>query len=263
MKKAGFATRLVRMGALVAWLFRVMVPFRRLDNATPAERERVLRQAALDGLKAAGVRLEHGDLPRNPTEKGLLVVSNHVSWLDIMAVCALYPCGFIAMKEIQRWPMIGKIVANAGTVFIDRRNRHDIEPINNAIAAALNEGKNVCFYPEARTSLGNNVLPLKAALFQAAINAQAAVQPLALRYYDGGKRTEKASFAAVNLIRSVWQVVSVAEMSVRVDAASPFLAKEIGDRFALKESVESWLRAQVLQDSPNPERTQPESFQAA
>lgn len=257
MNKTHLGTRLVRVWRLLCWLLNLGSQFRQLDNATLAEREHVLRQASNQALNILNVHISHDRLPENHTSKGLLVVSNHVSWLDIMVICSLYPCGFIAMKEIQRWPFIGRIVANAGTVFIDRKNRKDIDPINTAIAQALQQGENVCFYPEARTTLGNNILPLKAALFQAAINAQAAVQPLALRYYDGDKRTEAVSFAAANLLVSLWRIVSIEQITVRVDSIPSFYPAQLEDRFTAKEQVENWLREVVLSDSPNPERVLP------
>jgi len=137
-----------------------------------------------------------------------------------------------------------------------RSNRKDIAPITAAMSETLKAGGNVCFFPEARTSLGNGVLPLKAALFQAAINSGCAVQPVAMRYYADGRRTEAVSFAHVGLIRSLWQVVSLPEIRVSVDIPPPLLPQEVQhkDRFEIKESVQAYLSAQVLADSPAPER---------
>lgn len=254
MKKSGFMKRVKRIWGLLIWLFRLAGAFRRLGNVPLLERERVLRQAALDGLAVLNVVVQHQPLTEKQGQKGVLVVSNHVSWLDIMVVCALYPCGFVAKQEIRSWPMIGKIVANAGTVFINRSNRKDIDSINAAIAQKLNEGGSVCFYPEARTTLGNAILPLKAALFESAIQAQAVVQPLALRYYDDGVRTEAVSFADVNLLVSLWKIVSIEQIEVRVDVFEPLVDTENMDRFAIKDKVENLIREAVLRDSPNPER---------
>lgn len=254
MTKTNFFIRLKRIFRLIIWLFMSAKQFRRLDNTTPEQREQVLRQSALNGLKILNITLQHTTLPEKPNNKGLLIVSNHISWVDIMAVCALYPCGFIAMKEILSWPIIGKIIKNAGTVFIDRSNRKEIDPINAAITEKLNQGANVCFFPEARTTLGNNILPLKAALFQAAINGEAAVQPLALRYYNQNQRTEQVSFAHINLIVSIWRIVSIPNITVKIDVGTPFIPDSNADRFTVKEQVETFLSSIILSDSPNPER---------
>lgn len=263
MNKTPFFTRLLRIAALIGWLFELFWRLRKLDHATAAEREQLLRQSAQKVLRITGVRLEEsGSRQERNGNIGRLIVSNHISWLDIMVVCALYPCGFIAMKEIRSWPLIGKVVANAGTVFIDRRNRKDIEPINTAIAEQLGQGLDVCFYPEARTTLGNNIVPLKAALFQAAIISGAPVQALALRYYDSqNRRTEAVSFAGCNLLQSVWRIVSQPEITIRVSHAEPILPQALpaADRFVIKEAVETFLKTEVLADSPNPERVLPEN----
>lgn len=247
MNTARFATRLARLWALLRWLISLKAQFRRLSHATASEREHILRAAAQRGLDALNIRIQADLAPEYSSPKGYLLVSNHVSWLDILVVCALYPCGFIAKQEIKYWPIIGKMVADAGTVFINRQNRRDVAPINAAMAQALRQGQNVCFYPESRTSLGHNVLPLKAALFQAAIDAQTAVLPLALRYYDGQQRTDKVSFAHINLWQSVWQIVSIDTLTVRVNIAQPFDAAAIGNRFAIKDTVQTWLQTQIAE----------------
>lgn len=262
MNTTGLFTRLRRLTALTGWLFGLVWRFRHLDHATPEAREQLLRQCSRKALDIIGVHIEeNGGGHAHSGAIGRLVVANHVSWLDIMVVCALYPSAFIAMKEIRSWPIIGKVVANADAVFIDRSNRKDIDPINAAIAHKLAEGRNVCFYPEARTTLGNNILPLKAALFQAAIISGAPVQALALRYYDHrGQRTEAVSFAGRNLLQSVWRTLSLPAIRVRVDHAEPLWPQALpdADRFVLKEAVETFLRTHVLADSPHPERILPD-----
>ena len=253
--KTRFFTRFIRIFRLIGWFFATAARLRRLDGFTLAERNRILRDASARCLQLLNVRV---DAPNPPPEYSgsLLVTPNHISWLDIFVVSLFYPSSFIAMKELAGWPLIGAAVRNAGTVFIDRSNRKDIDPITAAMSETLKAGGNVCFFPEARTSLGNGVLPLKAALFQAAINSGCAVQPVAMRYYADGSRTEAVSFAHVGLIRSLWQVVSLPEIRVSVDIPPPLLPQEVQhkDRFEIKESVQAYLSAQVLADSPAPER---------
>lgn len=253
MTKTSLLTRLRRVFLLLRWLLSLSARFCYLDKVSLSDREAVMRHAALDALAILNVRFDAQRLPENLNEKGRLVVANHVSWLDVLVISAILPSGFIAMKEILSWPVIGKMVKNAGTVFIDRSNRKEVDPINEAIVAQLNTGANVCFFPEARTTLGNNILPLKAALFQAAINAQAAIQPFALRYYHDEQRTEKVSFHQVNLLRSLWHILSLPEIQVKVEVFSPFLPSS-NDRFVIKDEVEVLLREVVLRDSPNPNR---------
>lgn len=253
MMKNSISTRLMRIGRLLIWLWQTGKRLRQLDNATQSERETALREMGQACLNVLNVKME---VQHFQAASGVLVVANHVSWLDIFVLSSLYPSSFIAMKEIQNWPIIGKMVRNAGAVFIDRSNRRDIDPINAAISHTLEKGGNVCFFPEARTTLGNNILPLKAALFQAAINSQAGVLPVAMRYYSSGQRTEETSFSGVNLLVSLWKIVSLPEIMVRVDCGDSFVPTQ--DRFATKDYVEQFLREHVLADSPNSERVLPE-----
>lgn len=235
-----------RVLRLAGWLAATGVRLRGLARLPEEKRLAVLREMGAGCLKILNVRVRASPAPE--TVRGTLVAANHVSWLDIFVLVSLYPGGFIAMKELRGWPLIGRMIANAGTVFIDRGNRKDADTVNTAIVQALRAGRNVCFFPEARTSSGSAVLPLKAALFESAVRARAPVQAVALRYYDvSGARTERVSFAGINLFRSLWRILRLRETRVRADFAAPMLPE--GDRFALKERVQDYLTGTVTADS--------------
>lgn len=241
-----------RLIKLLIWLGKIGFKLRALDNAPTAQRQATLQQMGSSLLDVLHIKIEHAPTPRHP--KGALVVANHISWLDIFVLSALYPSSFIAAKELRHWFVIGKMIANAGTVFIDRSNRKDIDPINLAIAERLQAHENVCFFPEAKTSLGNSVLPLKAALFQAAINAQADVQAVALRYYANGQRTERVSFSGTNFFITLWRILSLPEIVVRADFSPTITPHAEHDRFALKDQAEAFMKHVVESDSPDPTR---------
>lgn len=260
--KNSILTRLARIFHLLGWLYQTGKRLRSLDNATQEQRERALSEMGADCLKVLNVRVDvNRSQPENAQQRGLLVVANHVSWLDIFVISMLYPSSFIAMKEIRTWPVIGRMVSNAGAVYIDRSSRKDIDVINASISQVLEQNGNVCFFPEARTTLGNGILPLKAALFQAALNSNAPVQPLALRYYDEDVRTSAVSFAGVNLIRSLWQIVSIPHIKIKVDIGAHILPASLPepDRFLMKDKVQEYLSPIVLSDSPAPELILPEN----
>lgn len=242
-----------RIGRLLMWLLGACWQFRHLDNALPETRQKLLRDTAAKGLAILNMNVDRAAQSTPPN--GVLVVANHVSWLDILAIMAHFPVGFIAAKELKNWFIVGKMIENAGTVFIDRNNRKDIEPINATIAAHLQAGKNVCFFPEARTSLGNGVLPLKAALFQAALNADAPVQALALRYYDEqNQRTTQITFSDTNFFVSLWRIARLPEIRLQINESELFEPHKLPecDRFVLKDLAQNYLREVVLSDSPNP-----------
>ncbi|GAA5172642.1 lysophospholipid acyltransferase family protein [Viridibacterium curvum] len=113
-----------------------------------------------------------------------LVVCNHISWLDIFVISACIPAHFVCKIEIRRWPVIGWLVAAAGTVFIDRSSRAGAARTMQALSASLKQGESVVFFPEGTTTDGSVLLPFNAALFEAASLTGAPVSPLSLRYLD-------------------------------------------------------------------------------
>ena len=189
------------------------------------------------------------------TKEAVILISNHQSNVDIPALLGYLPLdfSFIAKKEISDWPVLGKMGKNAGTVFINRNSRRDVEPINQAICAALKAGQNVSFFPEARTSSGLGILPFKAALFQSAIDAKAPIQAVTLRYYDDeGQRTDLPSYAEVNLFQSLWRIVSMKKIRIRLDFSPQYKPTDMPDkdRYALKDIAETAIGEIVASDSP-------------
>ena len=114
-----------------------------------------------------------------------MIVSNHVSWLDIFVINALHPSHFVAKSEIRDWPVLGWLADKGGTVFIARGNRRELRHIFKGMVAALQAGQRVAFFPEGTTAAPGTVLPFHANLFEAAVDAGVPVQPFALRYLDG------------------------------------------------------------------------------
>jgi 1-acyl-sn-glycerol-3-phosphate acyltransferase len=157
-------------------------------------------------LEVMGIGLElRGSLQSAP----VLLVSNHVSWLDILAVDAVRPARFVSKADVRRWPLLGFMVACGGTLFIERERKRDALRVVHQVAAALRDGATVAVFPEGTTGAGPALLPFHANLLQAAISTGTPVQPVALRYADAG-----AAFSAAplylddtTLLQSVWQVV--------------------------------------------------------
>jgi len=117
----------------------------------------------------------------------------------------------------------------------------------------LKAGQNVSFFPEARTSSGLGILPFKAALFQSAIDAKAPIQAVTLRYYDGeGQRTDLPSYAEVNLFQSLWRIVSMKKIRIRLDFSPQYKPTDMPDkdRYALKDIAEKAIGEIVASDSP-------------
>jgi 1-acyl-sn-glycerol-3-phosphate acyltransferase len=147
-----------------------------------------------------------------------LIVSNHVSWLDIWVLDSVVPVRFVAKSDIRRWPLVGFLVSGAGTIFIERGRRHDTARTNRAIVEALTRGEYVAMFPEGATTDGTAVKTFHASLFQPALGAGARVVAVALRYVNpDGKVNRDASYVDG---RSLWQ-------SVRLILAHRFVCAEL------------------------------------
>ena len=145
-------------------------------------RKRLVRRWSARLLAICRVRVDH--LPGAAPLEHALIVANHISWLDIFVINALHPCRFVAKAEIRAWPVLGWLVAQAGTVFIARGNRRDLRHIFKGLVDALGQGQRVAFFPEGTTASQGQLLPFHANLFEAAIDAGVPVQPYALAYVD-------------------------------------------------------------------------------
>ncbi len=145
----------------------------------------------------------HGSPPSGhvPT----LIVSNHVSWLDVWVLDSVVPVRFVAKSDIRRWPLIGFLVSGAGTIFIARGRLQDTARTNRAIVEALTRGEHVAMFPEGVTTDGTEVKPFHASLLQPALVAGARVVVAALRYVNrDGSVNLDASYTGE---RSLWESV--------------------------------------------------------
>jgi len=132
-------------------------------------------------LRALGVKLE-ADLTH--VVPGVLLVANHISWIDILVINAVLPVAFVSKEEIRRWPVIGRLAAKNDTVFLRRGSRGHARIINVQIAEILAQGKHVAVFPEGTTTDGRSLLNFHAALLQPALAAGRPVLPAAISYWE-------------------------------------------------------------------------------
>ena len=195
--------------------------------------ERLRRVAWWSGkfLRLLGIELASHGAPR---PGATLVVSNHVSWLDILAINAVHPVRFVSKADVRHWPLVGSLVAAAGTLFIERERKRDALRVVHQIADALRSGASVAVFPEGTTGAGPVLLPFHANLLQAAISTGTAMQPVALRYADACAAFSAAPLylGETSLLRSVWQVACADALVAHVTALTAIEA-DAGDRRAL------------------------------
>ena len=222
-------------------------------------RKREVEHWSLQLLSFLGVRLFLHGTPPVLGERALMIVANHVSWLDIFAINAIIPARFVAKAEVRRWPVVGWLCARAGTLFIERTRRNHTTRINEAVGAALAAGEVFAVFPEGTTTDGSMLLKFHASLLEPALAVGAAVQPVALRYErtDGTLCTE----CAYDGDKSVWQtllgITSQREILVHVCFLKRLYPEERHRRDLARESREAILRTlfpeahdSVLQSPP-------------
>ncbi|MBY4898106.1 1-acyl-sn-glycerol-3-phosphate acyltransferase [Cupriavidus sp. AU9028] len=116
--------------------------------------------------------------------QGVMLVANHISWLDIFVIHSCQPARFVAKSEIRRWPVVGWLCEKTGTLFIERGRKRDAHRVLHDLVACMRHGDQVCVFPEGTTSDGLTVLPFHANLMQAPVAGDLPVLPLGLRYRD-------------------------------------------------------------------------------
>ena len=143
-------------------------------------------------LRIFGIRLDiRGELPPGPC----LIVANHISWMDIVLLHALWPMSLVAKAEIRKWPLVGALAALAGTLFIKRGSEDSRRRINRRMSALLKRGGRVGIFPEAGINVEHGVGKFHARLFASAIRADVPVVPIAIRYDRGGDLHDVMIFA--------------------------------------------------------------------
>lgn len=212
--------RLLRLaGHLLRGLWTIVWRFPRLATA----QRNALVQAWASGLLArVGVQLEVRGTP--PANGPVLLVANHLSWLDIPVLHAARHCRFISKSDIDAWPLVATLARAAGTLFIDRSSRRDTLRIVGLMSEALRQRDVLAVFPEGTTGDGGAMLPFRANLLEAAIAADAPVQPLGLRFIDPATGLDSAApiYAGdTTLWTSVWRTLSAPALIARVEYGAP------------------------------------------
>ncbi|WP_157695111.1 lysophospholipid acyltransferase family protein [Nakamurella panacisegetis] len=174
-------------------------------------------------LRAVGVRLSVHGAPRSGPS---LVVGNHVSWLDILALSASAPMRMVAKSEVARWPLIGRSAARTGTLFLERKRLRELPQAVADMTAALRSGSRVQVFPEATTRCGGALDRFHRAPFQAAINAGVVISPVTVQYLDGDDAgiTSAAFVGDETLASSVRRVLRTPRTTVQVHWLRPIPA---------------------------------------
>lgn len=215
------ATGLMLLGAALAVVFALL---------WRSARNQLARMWFRTLLRAFGIRfvVRGGPAP----QAGSLVVGNHVSWLDVIAMMAVCPMRVLAKTEVRSWPVIGLLAGRVGTLYIDRERLTALPEAVRTIADALRGGAVVGAFPEGTTWCGMAAGTYRPAVFQAAVDAGVAVQPMALRFTtrSGAIATSAAFVGEDTLLKSVLAVAREPELVVELTVLPEIDAAAVGDR---------------------------------
>lgn len=208
-------------------------------------RERLLRWVLGTALRAAGVRLEvSGASGLRPDDgSGALVVANHLSWIDVLALGAVTPVTMLAKREVADWPVIGPLATLVGTMFVDREGLRMLPGVVDETARALRDGALVGVFPEATTWCGAGCGDFRRAPFQAAIDARVPVRPvsIALRTPDGRPTTAASFVGDQTLGDSLSRVLRMPGLVCAVTVGD--VLEPSGDRRAMARRASAVVRA--------------------
>jgi len=226
----------------------VMTRFPALDAAGRQQR---IQWWSAKLLRTMGLALRASGTPR---PGATLLVANHVSWLDIAAIHAVAPhARFVSKADVLAWPLLGWLIRNAGTLFIERERKRDALRVVHQIAESLQAGETVAVFPEGTTTDGRALLPFHANLLHAAVTTGTPVQPVALRYADAAHAISPAAeyIGDTSLLQSLWRVASARGLAVHVE-----LLPAQGTRHADRRALALVLREQIAARIPGAAGTQ-------
>ncbi|MHB1606057.1 MAG: lysophospholipid acyltransferase family protein [Leptospirales bacterium] len=180
------------------------------------------------------IKIHHQGCLIDPSSGPYLIVSNHVSWLDPVAICSIRPASFVSKAEISRIPVLGHLARRGGTVFLDRGSFRSLGTVSRKMEALIGEGKSVALFPEGKTTLGSDVLPFAPALFETACRARIPVLPVAIRYTRNNGKELALSAAFVegkSFFSSFQSILSDEDLEITLSWTPPIFP----DRFSRRD----------------------------
>jgi 1-acyl-sn-glycerol-3-phosphate acyltransferase len=239
--------RFLRQAAVLKWtVLQAFVDFARRPYRSDVERADWMHYWCATCLRRLGIRYSVSGVP--PVAG--LVVSNHLSYLDIMVFGAVMRCVFVSRVEVKSWPVFGWLTTMAGTVYVDRKRRSDTRNANEGISRALQQGLPVVVFPEGASSAGAEVLPFYPSLFEPAVESNSGVTAAYLSYEveDGNVAQDVAYWGTMTFFPHLLRLLSLREIRATIrfaDAPRVFEDRKL----AAQETRLQVMRLGALTDS--------------
>ncbi len=256
----------VRAAAILTAFLALTLPLMPVQALLLATRSRAARRFPhwyhRRVCRLLGIRLRING--RLGSDRAVLLVSNHTSWLDILVISAVAPVSFVAKKEVASWPFVAWLARLQRSVFVDRKRKAVVGATAGEIADRLAAGDTVVLFAEGTSSDGNRVLPFKSSLFAAArasrsvataaTESLAYVQSLAIVYtHLHGVPLGRADrpligwYGDMEMAGHAWQLLKAGPLDVSISIGPPLPLEQFADRKALARYSEGDVRSSVVQ----------------
>jgi 1-acyl-sn-glycerol-3-phosphate acyltransferase len=209
-----FSIRLCRL--VLKLLAGLLISVTRYRVGSSETRRGIVQTWSTELLAIVGIHIHAVGFPQG-AKRAVTLVANHVSWADIFALNSQRACHFIAKAELRQWPLAGRLLANVGTIFINRADRRETHRLGATVRALMDAGETVAVFPEGTTSPGRDVMKFHASLLEPVVAAGGEVWVVAIRYFAGNTRTDAASYVGeITLLQSLKQIFKAGPLNVEV-----------------------------------------------
>ena len=203
-------------------------------------------------LRLYGVRvIATGSRRLAPQHQGHLVVSNHLSYIDVLVLASLAPSVFVTSIELRNTLLLGQLARLSGSLFVERRKASGLRREIDAITAVLNQRFSVVLFPEGTTFNGDHVHPFKRSLLDAAVKAHCNILPVCIRYQRVNGQPLSASsrdavlyYGGTTFFRHFPRFLSLRSVEVRISALHPITTRTDDSRKHLAERAHEAISAE-------------------
>ncbi|GAA4824656.1 hypothetical protein GCM10011365_04790 [Marinicella pacifica] len=187
----------------------------------------------------------YGTRPTSP----VMLVANHVSWLDIPIIHAFILAGFVAKKEIKYWPILGWLAMAGDTLFLNRGDSTSRKVVLNQLKKRLLQDRSVAIFPEGTVTDGSHLRIFHRQLIHAAVETQTPIVPLAIKFIDEhGRREKRVAFIEDEpFLHHVFRMLKLPETTVEIHCGPALKEYGAGTR-TLTILARNYIEQQLLQD---------------
>jgi lyso-ornithine lipid O-acyltransferase len=196
---------------------------------------------------------------KKPDPGAALIIANHVSWIDIIALSAAAPVSFVAKSEISRWPLFGTLARLQRTVFVDRERRVTTGDSADTIASRLKAGEAIVLFGEGTSGDGASVLRFKSSFFAAATDPGIPIYPVTLAYnrhyalpMTRRQRPHFAWYGDMDMVPHLWNALRAGPLGVTITFHPPLSVEDGLDRKRAARVTEATIRRQLIESLHGP-----------